>query len=609
MREDPKSPHVGAVYQLDHAPLSHHDGVLRADDYGDVYFSADNGLAESRYVFIEGTGLAERLSHSAHLTIAETGFGTGLNFLAVLALLEKYPQCQVDFISCESRPLAPDIISKAHAAFPALAALTAALVKNLPPRWPGVHLRHFLDGRVRLHLYYGDAEAHLSEADFLADIWFLDGFAPSKNPDMWRQSLLGHIGRLTRAGGRLASFTAATAVRDRLSDAGFAISKRPGFGRKREMITGVKPGSPAPYNAGQKVGIIGGGIAGTAVAAGLRHRGIDATILDASSGLARAASGNRMALQTPRLTVDHNESSQLSAACLSYAAVVSDLAGATIADHVLSLDWPGREASRQNKFRQQFWPDDLVRPLDQSGLPDYAGIPLAVAGIGHDYGRVIDPARLCVFLAAGTQQIFNAEIADILRSDKVFTLVTKDGRRFEFDKIVLATGAGLTETLTRLAIDGVRLDITAGQVSHVPALADLDGLRAGLSFGGYLTPAHNGFHELGATFDRTGQTDFDANAFHHNRDLLPPDLKALLAHLDDCPGRRSQRASTPDRNPVIGRLEDGIYVLGAVGARGFTLAPLLGDYLAADIAAMPNCLGRRLRAALDPFRFRLRRSL
>ena len=609
MSKDQISPHEGAIYRLDAPVVSRRDGVFRADDFDDLYFDAHDGLAESQHVFINGTNLREKLHDSNHLTIAETGFGAGLNFLAVLDLLAEFPNRQIDYISYESRPLSTDVMATVHAAFPSLGAYSEALLGNLPPRWPGVHLRHFKDGQVRLHLQYGLAEDGLAASDFHADIWFLDGFAPAKNPQMWSETVLRHVGRLTRAGGRLTSFTAAGAVRNGLTAAGFDIKKKPGFGRKRDMITGVKTGTAAVLNRRGAVGIIGGGVAGASVAAGLRHRGIEAIILDAGPGLATAASGNRLALQTPRLTIDHNDASQLSASCLAYAAHCSDSAGATLADKVVSLDWPDREAARQDKFRSQFWPYDLLHPVDYDTATLEAGIALPVGGVVHDFGRVIEPARLCQHLAGPTPVIIDAEIVNITRQDQELVLFAKNGRQFNFEQIVVATGAGLPESLRQLAIEGVRVDITTGQVSHIPQQATLVPLTAGLSFGGYLTPSHNGFHELGATFDRSGQGINDADAFCHNRNLLPPALKDLLKHLAGCPGRTSQRASTPDRNPIAGQLAKDIFVLGAVGARGFTVAPLLGEYLAAQIALMPNCLSRSIQAALDPFRFRLRRKL
>ena len=209
----PLSPHKGANYQLDEPAVSWRDGVIRDVDFDDFYFDPQDGLAESQHVFIRGTQLSDKLCTFSHLTIAETGFGTGLNFLAVLDLLLAFPRHQIDYIAYEARPLSPNIMAASHAAFPSLKSYSEAMLDNLPPRWPGLHLRHFNNGQVRLHLYYGEAEASLAESVFQADVWFLDGFAPARNPQIWSPTVLSHIGRLTRAGGHLASFTAAGAVR------------------------------------------------------------------------------------------------------------------------------------------------------------------------------------------------------------------------------------------------------------------------------------------------------------------------------------------------------------------------------------------------------------
>ena len=245
----------------------------------------------------------------------------------------------------------------------ALATHSAALIDALPPRWPGLHRRNFADGRVRLHLIYGAAEEALRQADFRADAWFLDGFTPAKNPSLWSADLLGEVGRLTKASGSFASFTSARIVRQHLTVAGFDVEKRPGFGRKRDMIIGRKNGlaQPAPPSALGVVGVIGGGIAGAAVAAGLQARGVDAQIIDKHTHLAGGASGNRLGLQSPRLAVDHNPLSRLSADCLSYAAWCSDQAGTSRASKVVELDWLDREAVRHAKLRRQYWPNDLMQ--------------------------------------------------------------------------------------------------------------------------------------------------------------------------------------------------------------------------------------------------------
>ena len=609
--------HNSADYRLASAPLSYRDGVLRADDFDDLYYSTDNGLGEARHVFLDGNDLADRIATASQFTIAETGFGTGLNFLAVIALLEAMkhnqtqPVCQIDYISFESRPLPAAAMAQSHQAFPDLARHSDHLIAALPPQWPGLHRRDFLHGRLRLHLIYGDANEAVAKADFAADAWFLDGFTPAKNPQLWNQDLLMAIGCLTRAGGSFATFTVASAVRQRLAEAGFAIEKRPGFGRKRDMLVGRKSTgalTPQPVFHNRKIGIIGGGIAGASVAAGLVARGMTPHIIDARDRLAGGASGNRLALQSPRLSVDHNVASRMSADCLSFAAGCSDAALAVVADRVISLDWPDREAVRQAKFRTQFWPDDLMQFVDAKAASSEAGIDLPLGGVVHQWGRVIDPMRLTNHLAKGAEKHFGFHVVGINHVDAKYHLLADDGRRLICDQLVVAAGADLAALHQMLAIQGIAIDVTSGQVSQVPETAALAGLRAGISFGGYLTPAQDGFHELGATFEREGNIEILASAHLHNQQLLPHGLGDGLPDPASYGARVSRRASTADRNPVCGKINDDLFILGALGARGLTLAPLLGDMLAAEILGMPVTLARDIWRGLDPYRFRLRAS-
>ena len=609
--------HHSADYRLASVPSSYRDGVLRADDFDDLYFSTDDGLGEARHVFLGGNDLAGRIAAAPQFTIAETGFGTGLNFLAVMALLSSHaskqhqPGCQIDYISFESRPLPGAVMAKSHQAFPDLARHSHNLIAALPPQWPGLHRRDFLHGRLRLHLIYGDANDAVAKADFAADAWFLDGFTPAKNPQLWNQDLLTAIGRLTRAGGSFATFTVASAVRQRLAEAGFELEKRPGFGRKRDMLIGRKRAgalTPQPVVQNREIAIIGGGIAGASVAAGLVARGVAPHIIDARDRLAGGASGNRLALQSPRLSVDHNVASRMSADCLSFAAGCSDAALAVVADRVISLDWPDREAVRQAKFRTQFWPDDLMQFVDAKAASSEAGIDLSLGGVVHHWGRVIDPICLTKHLAKGAETHFGFSVVSMRRDDGKYHLIADDGRQLTCDQLVVAAGADLAALHQMLAIQGINIDVTSGQVSHVPETATFAGLRAGISFGGYLTPAQDGFHELGATFDREGNTEILASAHLHNKQLLPLGLGDGLPDPASYGARVSRRASTVDRNPVCGKINDDLFISGALGARGLTLAPLLGDMLAAEILGMPVTLACDIRRGLDPYRFRLRAS-
>ena len=223
-------------------PVVRDDGALFAPRFGDVYFQAD-GLRESEHVFVEGNDLPARMARLAPgeaFTIAETGFGTGLNFLAARRcfLAHAPATARLCFVSFEAHPLPGPTRTAALARFPEVAAGAALLAEAIDPARAGF-CRHGLDGgRIVLVLVHGDAAAGIASTTFEADAWFLDGFAPSRNPGLWHPDLLRAVAARTRTDGSFATFTVAGAVRRGLEAAGFALTRRPGFGQKREMLTG-----------------------------------------------------------------------------------------------------------------------------------------------------------------------------------------------------------------------------------------------------------------------------------------------------------------------------------------------------------------------------------
>ena len=229
--------------------------VLKSEQYDDVYFSAQDGLAETRHVFLDGNDLPNRWQGKEHFTIAETGFGTGLNFLAAWKLFEDTAEegQSLRFISCEKHPLTTDHIGKTLSQWNAEVPLNEflslyrhceeqsdAAIQSRAPKNGLLRSARNDAGYIQMEIHVGDANEILPTLNEEIDAWFLDGFKPSSNPDMWSETVLSEVGRLTRSGGTLATFTAAGFVRRGLQAAGFEIQKRPGFGRKREMVTGVK---------------------------------------------------------------------------------------------------------------------------------------------------------------------------------------------------------------------------------------------------------------------------------------------------------------------------------------------------------------------------------
>lgn len=210
-------------------------GVPVSLRFDDPYFSLEDGLAETRHVFVAGNGLPDRFAEG--FQIAELGFGTGLNFLvAWAAWQENGARGSFHFTSFEAFPMSVAEMERAHAAFPSLASQAKALRSVWTPN--GVAAQF---GDVHLCVISGDAREALPAWDGCADAWFLDGFSPAKNPELWGPELMLAVAEHTKSGGTVATYTAAGHVRRSLQDAGFEVTRQSGFGRKRHMTTARKP--------------------------------------------------------------------------------------------------------------------------------------------------------------------------------------------------------------------------------------------------------------------------------------------------------------------------------------------------------------------------------
>ena len=212
-------------------------------DFNDVYFNSDNGLQETEYVFIEHNQLKQRFAtlENSHFTIIETGFGTGLNFLAVAAhwLALAPPSAALHYISIEKAPLNLADLRRAHALWPQFAAISNELLQQYANIKAGNNVFSMAAGRIQLALQADDIFLTLPLISQKADVWLLDGFAPAKNNEMWSEKVFQHIARLSKPTTTFATFTSAGAVKRGLQAVGFEVKKYAGFGKKREMISGV----------------------------------------------------------------------------------------------------------------------------------------------------------------------------------------------------------------------------------------------------------------------------------------------------------------------------------------------------------------------------------
>lgn len=231
--------------EISFAKIKWQDGQPFSTQFDDVYFSSDNGLAETHYVFIEQNQLIERFRklQSSQFTIAETGFGTGLNFLSTWKIWQLYapPSATLHFISCEKYPINPQDLAIAHAQWSELMDFSKKLVDQYQIINTDIKEITLYIDNIKLTLLLDDASIALSQlnpSDIKIDAWFLDGFAPSKNPDMWTDNLFNQMAKLSHESTTFATFTSASAVRRGLQQVGFIVNKLPGFGKKREMLAG-----------------------------------------------------------------------------------------------------------------------------------------------------------------------------------------------------------------------------------------------------------------------------------------------------------------------------------------------------------------------------------
>lgn len=212
-------------------------------DFDDVYYSLDNGLAETDHVFIQHNQLTERFKpiDSATFTIIETGFGTGLNFFcAAQHFLAHAPaNAHLRFISTECSPLTLEDFIKANQHWMVFSQMVNQLASAYAQLSDGLNQLSCCDGRIKLDLWIGDIADTLPQIQTKADAWFLDGFAPSKNSDMWSETLFQDIARLSQANTTFSTFTSAGQVKRNLQAVGFKVNKVKGFGRKREMLCGI----------------------------------------------------------------------------------------------------------------------------------------------------------------------------------------------------------------------------------------------------------------------------------------------------------------------------------------------------------------------------------
>jgi len=652
---------------LPHAQLDWDDqGRPRSRLFDDVYFSTESGLDETRHVFIEQNRLRERfaaLSPGARFVIGETGFGTGLNFLCAWQLFEEQAdaQARLHFISVEKYPLTPGDLQRALALWPELGSFAERLLK----RYVAVHQgfqRIVLDGgRVTLTLLVGDALEQLPQLDAQIDAWFLDGFAPSKNPDMWTPELFAELARLAAPGSSISTFTSTGWVRRLLNAAGFKMKRTPGIGHKWEVLRGeflgwpedapapapvkpwfARPGQPATERHAL---VIGGGLAGCASAASLAARGWQVSLLERHGQLAQEASGNPQGVLYLKLSAHGTALSQMILSGFGYTRrLLEQLQRGVDWDGcgVLQLAFNPKEAERQAQLAAAF-PPDLLHVLEQPQAQARAGIGLEYGGLFYPEGGWVHPPALCQWQATSPhiQVLPHHDVLEMRKVDEHWQAWDGETLLASAPVVILAGAAEIKRFAPSADLPLKRI---RGQITRLPQTPQSQSLNTVVCAEGYVAPARLGEHTLGASFDFKSD-DLTPTVAEHLGNLqmlqeISVDLLARL-HADQLPpetleGRAAFRCTSPDYLPIVGPLADqaafaqtyaalgkdarqvpdigcpwldGLYINSGHGSRGLITAPLSGELLAAWLDNEPLPLPRSVAEACHPNRFALRRLI
>jgi tRNA 5-methylaminomethyl-2-thiouridine biosynthesis bifunctional protein len=646
------------------AKLAWQNGQPFSEAFGDVYFSRDSGLEETRHVFLQNNQLPQRfasLTANQLLTIGETGFGTGLNFLCAWQCFRQQASAgaRLHFVSVEKYPLLPQDLQQALALWPELAELSAQLCAQYSALPPGWHRFHFDGGRITLTLIIGDALEVLPRMDMRVDAWFLDGFSPAKNPDMWSDDLFQAMASRSAQGATFSTFTCAGFVRRGLKAAGFQVEKTPGFGSKREMSRGVLLGEaqqkwsppwytrPAAIASQRSALVIGGGLAGASAAYSLAIRGWSVTLIERNEALAQEASGNAQGILYARFSAHRPLLTQFAMSGYLYSLRLLQQLLPRAGDGwhqcgVLQLPVDDNERRKQQALLDSGFARHLVEGVDQQTASRIAGIALPQGGLFFPQGGWVRPGALVEALCAHPD-IQLRTCSSVLElaynaTDRQWLAIGASGPVALGEVVILAGAADSAgfDSTGHLPLKKIR-----GQITSLPATDHSRALQTVVCQQGYIAPARQDQHCLGASFVfNAEQLELSAQEHRSNLEMLRqgmPDIyqamNAEALDVEQLEGRAAFRCVSPDYLPLAGPVAaasefaqcyralsndatlqlktpaprvPGLYITTAHGSRGLISAPLCGEILAAEINGEPAPLDHALMEALHPARFLVR---
>jgi len=649
------------------------NGAPFSADFDDIYFDNTLGCQQSEQVFIKANNIEQAWLNfnASEFVIAETGFGTGLNFFLTLEKFIAFKRCnqsaiKLHFISTEKYPLTLQDMRKALKLWPQFHLFSEQLLAQYDIAANTQQTYTFADAAVSLTIHFRDASAAFSAIEVpdkgLVDAFYLDGFAPSRNPEMWSKALFTQLARLAKKGASLGTFTVAGFVRRGLSEVGFKVNKihygNDGNDAEKTESTqarfiGLRRGKPITgFKVREKVEsskhatIVGGGLASACAALALANKGINVTLLCKDEQIAQGASSNAIGALFPLLHQDKDSLSLFYQQGFEHSlALFKQLIkqGYQFShgfDGLIDVSYKAALVQRQQTFCQKnVWPDDLIHGISKEQVNDISGIDVDHPGLYMPRAGWVCPPELVqaiiqAAIATGKVKVKTNRKVLAVKSlaNNRWLLTTNKGQK-QIQNLIFCTGAD------SLAIDSLAqlpLSVVRGQVSQMQSNDRIENLKTVLCHKGYLTPENNGVHCIGATFDKDdNDTRLRDEDDQYNINMLASCLGDIgnWSMADVRASKARLRCCTPDHLPMVGRvpkiekhqeyyqhlskdknwhykqpapLNNGLYVLTGLGARGLCSAPLLAEILAAEICNDDYPVDEEMLFNLSPNRFVIR---
>jgi tRNA 5-methylaminomethyl-2-thiouridine biosynthesis bifunctional protein len=644
------------------------DGRPVSVRHGEIYPSTDRDLENSRQLHLRHNQLETRwreLKPGDSFCIGETGFATGLNFLCAWQLWNRTAPAgaHLHFISTEQSPFSATDLRRAQAAWPELAPWSKQLLAQYSSPPPGWH-HYVLDGgNVTLTLLIGDTADTLEHLDASVDAWFLDAVAPQIDPAMWQPALYPQLARLAHLGTTLTASTNADTVSTELVRAGFAVEQLQHEQQDNEMLAGkidrlASPEWSPPWFKSPAVDflqqreamIIGAGLAGCSTAHALAQRGWKVTVIERHAGEAREASGNPQGILYCKLSPHQTALSRFVQSSYGYSVrLLQQLLAQNGSDWsacgVLQLSDNEKESARLCALAQQGYPPEFLHGVTPDQASDIAGVRVGAGGLFFSQGGWVNPPALCRALLQhpGITLVTHQEALDLRYSDALWHATDAQERSICKAPVVVICSAGDSQRFAQTA--HLPLKTIRGQITHLPASSQSQALRSVLCGEGYVSPARENQHFVGASF-RFDRSDTNPSQEENASNLallanLSPELDQAIRRSPDwnpdkLEARAALRCTSPDYLPLIGPVVDakqfrqdyailtkdaskrpdttapwlpGLYINAAHGSRGLISCPLSGELVAVMLDNKPLPLPSDLVQAVHPSRFLLRQLI